>query len=156
MSRSLKPPLAEMADRRWELLALAVFLMALKYSASAAMAVVEGPWVRYLDWFAAATALSTVAIILWMMSIKLRVASRQRQRFLKLEGYVAEAIKNAIKRSWGATFVLLVILTEIAEKSFANLIPTGFYLQLTVAVMLGVFSVSFFIINRPSDDNEEV
>jgi len=152
MSRSREMPLAEVSDRRWELMAVAVFLMALKSMASAALAVVDGPWVRYLDWFEAGTALAAVGIVLWLMFIKLtRVPRADRRRFLNMESYVGDTVKAAMFRSWGTTFILLTLLGTFGDR-WLTTAPTEFFIHLSVALMLCVFSVSFFILNRSVDD----
>lgn len=138
--------LAEAADRRWRLLAVAVFLMALKSAASAGMVVVDQPYLRYLDWFEAAMAIGSLAVVLWLLFFKFfRVPASERRSFLKVESYVGTTIKTAMFRSWLVTFILLSVIAPFAGKHAE--IPSQFFLQLTLATMLGVFSGVFFFLN---------
>ncbi len=153
MSQPQGSPLAEVADRRWELIAVAVFLIALKSVASALMAVTDASWVRYLDWVEAATALGAMAIVLRLLFIKFaRVPRAQRGRFLSMETYVGSAFKSAAFKSWGVTFVLLSMLAT-ADRLLQKA-PAEFFLNLVIAAMLLVFSLTFFILSRSTEDEE--
>lgn len=152
MSPTNQTPIAEAADQRWYLLALMIFLLGLKSALSAAMVLVDQPYQRYLGWAEAVAALSAVAIVLLLVVFKfVRVPRDQRQRFLDMEGYVKETSLKACRWSWSATLITLMLFTVVFDEQDTSM-PAEFHVQTALAVMLGVFSVAFFVMNRSSDD----
>ena len=100
----------------------------------------------------AAAALSAVAVILWLVFFKLtRVPREQRHHFFNMEGYVKDTVRKACGASWAATLVTLMLLGIIGDEWLIS-VPAEFFLDAAVAVMLGVFSVTFFVMNASSDD----
>ncbi len=152
MSPTNQTTIAEAADQRWYLLAVMIFLLALKSAISAAMVLVDQPYQRYLGWAEAVAALSAVAIVVLLVVFKfVRVPRDQRQRFLEMEGYVKETSLRACRASWSATLITLMLFTVVFDEQDTSM-PPEFFLQTALAVMLGVFSVAFFVMNRSSDD----
>ena len=152
MSSTNQTPVAEAADQRWYLLAVLVFLLGLKSALSATMVLVDQPYHRYLGWAEAVAALSAVAIVLLIVVFKfVRVPRHQRQRFLEMEGYVKETSLKACRASWSATLLTLMLFTVVFDEQDTSL-PAEFHVQTALAVMLGVFSVAFFVMNRSSDE----
>jgi len=145
--------LAEAADRRWHLLATALLLIACKAGISAAAVLAEPPITTYLDWAEMATALAALAVALWLLFFKfMKVPAHLRHRFLNMEGFVASTIQKAFKLSWLVTFVALTILAP-ASRRFTT-IPGEFFMQSLLALMLGVFSVAFFLMNASGEEDE--
>ena len=152
MSSTHETPLAESADRRWYLLAIVIFLLAVKSALSAAMVIADESYLRYLDWAEGAAAMATLPIVAWLVFFKFaRVPRAQRHHFLNMEGYVRDTVRQACSASWTATVVPLMVLGAIADDWVASM-PAEFFLQAAIAVMLGVFSLTFFVMNRSSDD----
>jgi len=152
MNSTSQTPIAEAADQRWYLLAVMVFLLGLRSAIAAGMVLVDQPYRRYLGWAEAVAALSAVAIVLLLVVFKfVRVPRDQRRRFLDMEGYVKETSLKACRASWSATLLTLMLFTVVFDEQDTSM-PPEFVLQTALAVMLGVFSVSFFVMNRSSDD----
>ncbi|MEM7114427.1 MAG: hypothetical protein AAF614_18475 [Chloroflexota bacterium] len=149
--------LAETADFHQQITAVAIFLMAIKFAASAAIFLVDETVGQYLDWVELGISLIVILLILPMVAWKYSKLSRaQRSRYLDPQGYLATVAKQAMAKSWSATFVLLVFL-EVFVKERWLWLPSEFFLQVVITIMLAVFSITFFYLSRESgeDDYEE-
>jgi hypothetical protein len=145
--------LAEAADRRWQLLALAMLLIACKSGISAALVLADASVRTYLDWAEGGAAIAALVIVLWLLFFKfMKVPAHLRRRFLDIEGFVATTIQKSFKASWLVTFVTLTVLAP-ASRRFTT-IPGEFFLQAVMALMLGVFSVAFFVMNASGGEDE--
>jgi hypothetical protein len=155
VSTSQGTPLAEAADRRWQLLALAMLLIACKAGISAAMVLADATVRTWLDWAEMGAALGALVIVLWLLFFKfMKVPAHLRRRFLDIEGFVATTIQKSFKLSWLVTFVTMTILAP-ASKRFAT-VPAEFFVQALMALMLGVFSVGFFVMNATGGGDEGI
>ena len=65
-----------------------------------------------------------------------------------------EGYQGAQNISWIVTFLALMVLEEISGVASLREIPSAFFLQAAMAVMLGVSSVMFFYLNRSEEENE--
>ena len=154
MSPTQETPLAEAADRRWQLMSIVMLLLGLRSAISAAMLVVDHPFMRHLEWAEAAAALSAVGVVLYLAIYKLtKVPASQRSHFLNMEGYVKETMRKACWSSWSATLVTLMFFSVLGDEWFTS-VPAEFFLDASIAVMLGVFSIAFFVMNASSNDEE--
>ena len=147
-------PIAEAADRRWHMLAVAMLLLAAKAATTAAIALIGEPVPRYLDVAEAVFALAAVAIVVWMLYVKFaRIPSQHRRQFLHIEGYVRESLRKACYASWATTFILLSML-GVMDRLMSRY-PAEVFVNLIVAIMLSVFSLTFFWLNRPIGDDAD-
>jgi hypothetical protein len=153
MNSTSPTALAEAADRRWHLLATAMLLIACKAGISAAMVFTEPPVATYLDWAEGVTALAALGVVGWLLFFKfMKVPAHLRHQFLNMEGFVATTIHKAFKVSWLVTFVALTILAPASKR--LSTVPAEFFMQSTLALMLGVFSVAFFVMNASGEEDE--
>jgi hypothetical protein len=107
----------------------------------------------YLDWAEGGAAIAALVIVLWLLFFKfMKVPAHLRRRFLDIEGFVATTIQKSFKASWLVTFVTLTVLAP-ASRRFTT-IPGEFFLQAVMALMLGVFSVAFFVMNASGGEDE--
>lgn len=99
----------------------------------------------------AATLGFLVPVFLW------KVRSRDSDDwhlYRRRDGFVAESVARAHLASWIVTFVLLSVFAQQADR-FGEL-PPEFFLESTLAVMLGVFGVVFLYLSRtPGEDDLE-
>ena len=139
---------AELADRHLQLIALAVFLVALKFAASAAMHFADGPMATMLDWLEVVTALSAMLIVLGTAISKHRHLGPDgwREHF-RGDGYLASVLRDASFASLLATWLALLVLEIVSKNTLAHL-PPRFFLQLVMVVLLSTLSVKFYLLNR--------
>jgi len=153
VNKSNGPSAADIADRHRRYLALAMLAVALLYAANAATHLVGPEMARVLEIAQVVMAVLAAAAILPMMLWKIRNRSAGlRQLYLSEEGYVAETFHRAKNVSWVTTFILLSGLVTAASR-FES-VPAEFFLQVTIAAMLGVSSGAFLFLNRGDDGGE--
>lgn len=148
---------AEVAERHSRLLLLGVLFLALKYAASAGMSVSSGALHQSLDYIELALALVGVGLIIpvciWKL-VKLRaMPTSKRILYFAPDSFAVDAINRAQRISWASLFISLIILEIISDKQ--TRLPAVFYLQISLAVMLGVFAGAFFSIYREPGEPEE-
>lgn len=139
--------LAETADSHQQLIAVCVFLLALKYAASAAMFLVDDAIIRYLDWFEIGSVLLILLIVFPIFVWKFRqLPKHQRHLYRDPDGYLAMVTKQAMAKSWQVIWILLVLF-EIVADEFLLTLPTEFFVQCIIAIMLAIFSITFFYLS---------
>ena len=144
----------EAADKNMRILAVAVFLFAVKYAASAAALVVGAGPARVFDGIELGAALLGVLVLVPMGLWKFRKLSvSQRRLYTDPEGYVGEVFRRAGFKSWALTWILLVVMDILAREDITAL-PAEFFLQVVTAMTLGVFSVTFFYLNRGGAEDD--
>lgn len=148
---------AEVAERHSRLLLLGVLFLALKYAASASMSVSSGALHQSLDYIELALALAGVGLIIpvciWKL-VKLRaMPTSKRILYFAPDSFAVDAINRAQRISWASLFITLIILEIISDKQ--TRLPAVFYLQVSLAVMLGVFAGAFFSIYREHEETED-
>jgi hypothetical protein len=157
-SRNTGSP-ADIGDRHRHLLALALLAIGVGFGASAAGHPLGESAEIYLDWIQVGGTAIAVLMLVPIFGWKLRNRSADlRHLYFSPEGFVAETMRKAQKTSWEATFVVVILLT-VLDQTLARLgLPPEFYLEGIVALMTGVFGVTFFVLNRDdrSDGPEEM
>jgi hypothetical protein len=146
--------MAQFADRFLLRTAIGVLLVAIAYAAGAAMYLVGDEIADYLDKLQLLLAVAAVVIILpgFIKYARLRAAGQCRAG--EPEGFVAEVFNKACVKAFSLTFVFLIILEPLSKKYLTEL-PTNFFINLTLCLSLGVFSLTFFFLNREDDDDLE-
>jgi hypothetical protein len=157
-SRDIGSP-ADVGDRHRHLLALALLAIGVGFGASAVGHAAGEAAELYLDWVQVGGTAIAVLLVVPIFAWKLRNRNADlRHLYFSPEGFVAETMRKAQKASWEATFVVVMLLTVLDETLARVGLPPGFYLEAIVALMTGVFGVTFLVLNRvePSDDPEEM
>ena len=148
MSRNVVSP-ADIGDRHRHLLALALLALGVGYGASAAGHPAGGSAEVYLDWVQVGGTAIAVLLLVPIFAWKLRNRSADlRHLYFGPEGFVAETMRKAQKVSWEATFVVVILLAALDETLARAGLPPEFYLEGIVALMTGVFGVTFLVLNR--------
>lgn len=158
MSRNVSSP-ADIGDRHRHLLALALLAIGVGFGASAVGHPAGEAAEAYLDWVQVGGSVIAVLLLVPIFAWKLRNRSADmRHLYFSPEGFVAETVRRAQKASWEATFVVVVLLAVLDETLARIGLPTEFYLEGVVALMTGVFGVTFLVLNRfeRRDDPEEM
>jgi len=70
------------------------------------------------------------------------------------DGFVASTFKEAAVRGFTTGFIAMIVAMKLSEKIFADW-PATIFLNIVLALMLGVLGVSFLVANREQelDDN---
>ena len=147
-SRNIGSP-ADIGDRHRHLLALALLAIGVGFGASAVGHPAGESAEVYLDWIQVGGTAIAVLLLVPIFGWKLRNRSADlRHLYFSPEGFVAENMRKAQKASWEATFVVVILLTVLDETLARRGLPPGFYLEGIVALMTGVFSLTFLLLNR--------
>lgn len=142
---------AEIADKHQQLIIFAMFLMSLKYVASATAKVVNNNVGYYLDILEIAFVVLAVGIIVPIIAWKfLKLTKEERKVYVDPDGYLFSIGKKAMSKSWAMTFIALAFIGPLSTKLLANF-STHFFIEAILAFMLGSFSIIFFILDRKSD-----
>ncbi len=151
---SNKINLAEVADRNQQLITLAMFLMSLKYVASAAAEVANENTVYYLGIIEIVFAVLAVCIIVPVIVWKFwNLTKVERKTYFDSDGYFFSIGKKAMSKSWTITFVVLVFFEPVTKNFLAHL-PPRFFINAIIAFLLGTFSIIFFMLDRKGDAEE--
>lgn len=143
------PPVhsAEAADRHASLLGVAVLMVALKFAASAGLHFVDGPTAEVLDKIEIVLALGAAVLVLWILVWKAtRLSPQQRRTYFREDSFAFEAMRQARVASWNLTFLTLVVIEIFADD--VTSVGPDFFMQVALAVMLGVFGLKFFVLMR--------
>jgi len=153
---------ADVGDRHRHLLALALLAIGVGYAAAAAAHLLGAPAGRYLEWIQVGGTAIAVALLVPIIAWKLRNRSGDlRHLYFGPEGFVAETVRKAQKASWECTFVVVILVASLDETLADVGLPPEFFLEATVALMTGIFSVTFLVLNRVEgsrgpDEREDV
>lgn len=155
MSRTVSSP-ADIGDRHRHLLALALLAIAVGFGASAVGHPLDEAAEVYLDWVQVGGSAIAVLLVVPIFTWKLRNRSADlRHLYFSPEGFVAETMRKAQKASWESTFVVVILLTVLDETLARVGLPPEFYLEGIVALMTGVFGVTFLVLNRVERSNDQ-
>jgi len=144
-------PTAEIADRHRQRTAVAFLAMALMYLAMAAEHLVEGIVGEYLEVGIIGMALLVLALLLPVALWKIRkLPGSERHLYFSSDGFTAQTLSQALRASWGTTLVTIIILAIFSDNKYLSGLSGEFYLQLVVAIMLGVVSTAFLVLNGRS------
>ena len=141
-------------DRFLQRTAVGVLCLAGGYAASAGQFLVgEGP-AQVLDVLDLAFALAAVAMVLPPFVKLLRLRRSDEWACANTEGFVGEVFRTACVRTFTLMFVLLVLAEPLSDRFLLQL-PTNFFINVILAVTLAMFSLSFLLLNRDDDEDEE-
>ncbi|HKK69573.1 MAG TPA: hypothetical protein VKA86_00035 [Candidatus Krumholzibacteria bacterium] len=146
-TRALPTP-AEIGDRHRSLISAAFLAIGLGYAAGAAGHLLD--LAEPLRWLEVGATVIGVLLILWAMTWKARMLQGRSAPYLTGDGFVAGTVTRAHVASWTATFLVLAFLKVFVDDSS---LPTEFFLQTVLAVMLLVQGVVFFVLNRSTDED---
>lgn len=148
---------AEIADRTIQLVAWAMFAVALVFCLSVAEFFASESVAAIIDIAVKGLGIAILGLMALLYFWKFRSMSSDRRReYLAEDGFLQLAFKNAMARSWMLSFLLLVILQVLDSLVLARLpeMPIEIVIQGVLAVMLLLFSVAFMVTTRWSDSDE--
>lgn len=157
MNAQTTPSPAELADRSLQLIAWAMFAVALVFCLSVAEFFASEPIAAIIDIAGKALGIVVLGLMALLYFWKFRPMSRdQRGQYLAEDGFVHIAFQKAMARSWMLSFLTLVILQALDNLILARLpaMPLEVVIQGILAVMLLVFSVAFFAFTHSGSIDE--
>jgi len=145
-------PLAEMVERQYRMLAFIIFLLALIHALIASRALVDSTHaetiLKYAQLGLVSIMLPSIAVLVyWKIRLVRNVPNRKY--LAEPEGFAWEVWRKAMVHSWVATLLVLTVARKMEETIGNNvdLLASG-----SLALMLGVFSGSFFLHYRSGAD----
>lgn len=141
---------ADIADRHRRYMALAMLTAGLMFLGKVGLYFAPESIKSYMDTFQIGMGIITVAFIVPIMVWKLsHRSSGERFVYFSEDGFAAQALVYAQKRSWAITFVLLAFLEGMAEG--LTQYPSEIFLQIGLFVMLVTMSLLFLYKTRKND-----
>jgi len=150
-------PTAETLERQYRMVAFILFVVALIQATEAARNLVEMDLLlsilKYTRFGLAVVMFPAVGLLIfWKMRMLAKIPKHLRGYLAEPEGYAFEVWKKAMVYSWAATMFTLYALGNMEEKLDGNV---ELFASSCLAIMLGVFSVSFYVMYR-TDGEEDV
>ncbi len=142
---------AQFMDRFLRRIAIATFLISVYLGLTVVMEYVSGVTADRIDM--ATLALGIIAVILVVPSLLLYKIKYPGSR-LQPDSFVADAYRQATERSFGLTFIFLVLLGTWANNDPAPF-TASIAINATLALSLAIFSVNFFYLTRPVAGEED-
>lgn len=157
MNNIIKTPVADLADRMLQLVALSMFAVSLMFALSVIEFFVNDNMARYLDIGAKVLAVSIILLMAVVFFWKFRNTSREERReYLDEDGFLQTSFQRAMAKSWMISFAVLAILQVFDNLLLERLpeMPLELVFKSIVAFMLATFSVAFFVFTRTSSNDD--
>lgn len=154
MSNGDQQSVAEFVDIFMQRIALGVFLVSLAYGASALIFVSDGEIASYLGKAKLGLGILAVILVLPQFIKMVRFKMKRPSDGCEPEGFVVDVYKRAAEKGFAFTFIFLLIMDVVTDKVVTDL-PPKFFIEVVIAASLAIFSLSFFFLNRETDDRED-
>ena len=141
----------EMLDRYMQHFALGVFLIAINYGLGATSFFFTEPLADILEKAGAVIAVVGGILVIWVALSS--YLSGQKYDLFNDDSFIMQAFYGACTKGFMIGWITLVFL-EVLDK-ILNEQPPEFFIKTTLAVMLGAFSIKFFMLNRELGDDQD-
>lgn len=148
-----KETLAQFYERLQQRVALCVMMMSVAYGFGTAQFFVPA----VADQLGTLQTIAAVAAALLVLPLTIQATlkrTRNRKACREPEGFVAEAARKAGFGAWTATFIVLVFLSAVTRRTFAD-VPAETIIQMVLSVSLAAFAIAFFWLSRDVADDED-
>lgn len=153
-TKASKESPAQIVDTLLQRTAIGLFLLAIAYTMSAAMYVINNQdIVNLMDRLQLVPSILVLLIVFPAFVKFAKLRYRRKSECSEADGYLVEMFRRASAMAFGLTFVFLIVLELVTEKYLTGL-PTPFFINATLAFSLGVLSVGFFRLARGDGDDE--
>lgn len=145
---------AELADRTIQLVAYAMFAVALVFCLSVAEFFAGESTAAVIDIAVKILAVAIVASMALLFFWKIRpMSASQRRDYLSEDGFLQVGFQKAMARSWMLSFVALAILQVLDNLVLERLpqMPVDIVIKGVLALMLLLFSIAFLLFTRSSN-----
>lgn len=150
-SESINP--AQMADKVLSRTALSVGIVTLAYIISASEYFLSGILLSIVSYIQLGLSLSVFVILLPSFFIFAKLRAKNKQACSVAEGYISNTFNRAASTSFRWTFIFLLCVELTVKKTTLDL-PFPFYIDLVIAFTLGIFSLTFYLLVRQDNDDE--
>ena len=147
---------ADLADRTLQLVAGAMFALALIFSLSVAEFFAGESTAAIIDIAVKGLGITILGLMALLYFWKFRTMSRnQRSQYLAEDGFLQIAFQKAMARSWMLSFLVLVVLQALDNLVLDRLpaMPLEIVIQGILGIMLLLFSVAFLFFTRASSSD---
>lgn len=148
---------ADIADRSLQLVAGAMFALALVFVLSVAEFFTSDSTAAIINLAVKMLGILILGLMVLLYFWKFRPMSRdQRSRYLGEDGFLQIAFQKAMAKSWMLSFVILAILQALDKLILERLpeMPPEIIIQAILAFMLLLFSATFLFFTRAGSSNE--
>lgn len=153
MTNKKKASVAEQIDKMMQRVALGTFLVAVAYAIVTAKFLVTEETGDVLNIIARVLGVLIIVLILPGFIKFVNLKRKNREACREPEGFVIEMFNKATGKAFQFTFLFLIFF-EFLSKSYLTHLPGEFFIKVTVSVTLGIFSITFFFLNRAGDIGE--
>lgn len=146
---------AELADRTVQLVAWAMFALALVFCLSVAEFFATETIASLIDIGVKVLGVTILGLMAALYFSKIRPMSpSQRRQHLVEDGFLQTAFRKAMANSWMVSFLVLVLLQALNNLVLERLpaMPLEIAIKAVLALMLLLFSTFFLIYTRSSSD----
>lgn len=157
MNAQTKPSAAEIADRTLQLVAWAMFAMALVFCLSVAHFFASEPIAAIIDVSVKILAIVILGLMAVLYFWKFRpLSAEQRRQHLAEDGFLQVGFQKAMAKSWMLSFFVLVVLQALDNLVLERLpeMPLEIVIKSILALMLLLFSGAFLFFTRSDGNNE--
>lgn len=151
------PSRAEVADRTIQLLAAAMFGLALIFSLSFVEFFANESMATVIDVAVKVLGIAVLGLMALLYFWKFRpMSSGQRRQHLAEDGFLQVSFRRAMAQSWMLSFLVLAILQTMDSLVLARLpaMPLEIVIKALLALMLLLFSLAFVHFTRSSSSDE--
>ena len=153
MTNKKKPTVPEQIDKMMQRTALGTFLVAVAYAIVTAKFLVTEETGEVLNIIAKVLGVLIIVLILPGFIKFVNLKRKNRDACREPEGFVIEMFNKATGKAFQFTFLFLIFF-EFVSKSYLTHLPGEFFIKVIVSVTLGIFSITFFFLNRAGDIGE--
>ncbi|MEE8295146.1 MAG: hypothetical protein V3R64_05500 [Sphingomonadales bacterium] len=153
MTNKKKLSFAEQIDKMMQRIALGTFLVAVAYAIVTAKFIVTEETGDVLNIIAKVLGVLIIVLILPTFIKFVNMRRKNREGCREPEGFVIEMFNKATGKAFQFTFLFLIFF-ELVSKFYLTHLPGEFFIKVIVSVTLGIFSITFFFLNRAGDIGE--
>lgn len=157
MNAQARPSHAEVADRTIQLLAGAMFALAMIFCLSVAEFFVSESMATVIDVALKVLGIATLGLMALLYFWKIRpMTSGERRQHLAQDGFLQVSFRKAMAHSWMLSFLVLVLLQTLDSLVLERLpaMPLEIAIKAVLALMLVLFSLAFVLFTRSSGSDE--
>jgi len=146
---------AQTIEKFMQRTAAGTFLLAVSYSIGTAEYLVTGDLAETLNLIQKPLGILVILIVAPAVWSLMRIgAFRRPPGCSEPESFVKDMLTRASTLAFSVTFVTLLALQVLSGKIFTDQ-PAAFFIQIALMVSLYVFSISFFILSRDTEEDDE-
>lgn len=141
---------AEATDRHGRLVLISIVLASLMVFSNAVEDVADPALAGYMKMTQAVLIVGMVAalapcFVWWYWTLR-RLPVEEQREYFAADSFIVHALKRAKSASWVVVLMLLIVMGPMSKRS--GDLPTEFFFDMVLGIMLGVFGVYALILSR--------